>query len=292
MKSKFMLPDADAPDTRVFLIVIANPRAEYYNVWAARAQLPKRFIEPDRTTPQYSRQQAILSKFHASEEASFLTPNSIDITSIVSIPFEENSFIIRFPDQTECLVVDPGLEPEKIIEHLDKMGIRPAAILITHGHSDHFAGNEALKERWPACPIVIGKTEAEKLTNPMMNLSAMFGLPLTSPPADLTVADGDIYEVVGFRLKVLEIPGHSSGHVAYQIEECQPAIVFVGDVIFAGSVGRTDFPDGSFQQLAQGIREKLFSLPDDAILHPGHGPSTTVGKEKRSNPFVGARAGD
>ena len=139
-----------------------------------------------------------------------MTPNNIDITSIVSIPFEENSFIVRFSGQKDCLVVDPGLEPEKIIGYLNKLGIMLAAILITHGHSDHIAGNVVLKERWPTAPIVIGKAETEKLTNPMMNLSAMFGLPLTSPPADVTVGDGDVYEAAGFRLRVLEIPGHSA----------------------------------------------------------------------------------
>lgn len=213
----------------------------------------------------------------------------IDITSIISFPFEENSFVVRLPSRKECLVVDPGLEPEKIIGYLDKMGIELAAILITHGHSDHIAGNEALKERWPECPIVIGKVESSKLIDPRLNLSAMFGLPMTSPPADVTVVEGDVYEAAGFRVKILEIPGHSAGHVVFQIEDCAPPIIFVGDVIFAGSVGRTDFPDGDFKQLAQGIREKLFTLPDDAILYPGHGSCTTVGKEKRTNPFVGGQ---
>jgi hydroxyacylglutathione hydrolase len=224
-----------------------------------------------------------------SAEVHLLKPHNIDITSIVSFPFEENSFIVRIPLRNDCLVLDPGLEPQKILGYLDKIGIKPAAILITHGHSDHIAGNEALKERWPDCPIVIGKTESPKLTNPRQNLSAMFGLPITSPPADVTVVEGDVYEAAGMRLKILEIPGHSTGHVVYQIEDCEPPILFVGDVIFAGSVGRTDFPDGDFEQLAQGIREKLFTLPDDAILYPGHGPSTTVGEEKRTNPFVGDR---
>jgi hydroxyacylglutathione hydrolase len=216
-----------------------------------------------------------------------LKANTIDITPIISVPFEENSFIFRLPSHKECLVVDPGLEPDKIIECLDKLGIVPAAILITHGHSDHIAGNEALKVRWPKCPIVIGKTESPKLTDPRLNLSAAFGLPMKSPPADVTVVDGEIYEAAGLRVKILEIPGHSAGHVVFQIEACQPSIIFVGDVIFAGSVGRSDFPDGDFKQLAQGIRKKLFILPDDTILYPGHGPSTTVGQEKRTNPFVG-----
>jgi glyoxylase-like metal-dependent hydrolase (beta-lactamase superfamily II) len=98
--------------------------------------------------------------------------------------------------------------------------------------------------------------------------------------------DGEIYTAAGIRMQVRVIAGHSSGHVVYLIEDCDPMTVFVGDVIFSGSIGRTDFPDGDFNQLAEGIRKILYTLPDSTILLPGHGPSTTVGEEKRSNPFV------
>jgi hydroxyacylglutathione hydrolase len=103
----------------------------------------------------------------------------------------------------------------------------------------------------------------------------------------VTVNDGDVYQAAGFELHVLAIPGHSAGHVVYVWRSHDPQIVFVGDVIFAGSVGRTDFPDGDFDALAAGIRAKLFTLPDDTVLYSGHGPATTVGVEKRENPFVG-----
>jgi glyoxylase-like metal-dependent hydrolase (beta-lactamase superfamily II) len=216
-----------------------------------------------------------------------VTPPKILLATIVSDPFQENTYITHLDGRSDCLVVDPGLEPEKILDHLTTHQLTPAAILITHGHSDHIAGNGALKRRWPDCPIVIGAADAPKLTDPVLNLSAGFGFRLASPPADVIVNDGDMYRAAGLELKVLAIPGHSAGHVVYLWQGGTPALAFVGDVIFAGSVGRTDFPDGNFQQLARGIRDKLFTLPDATLLYSGHGPATTVGRERRSNPFVG-----
>jgi len=211
----------------------------------------------------------------------------IQLAAVVSVAFQENAYIAQLEGREDCLVIDPGLEPGKILAYLDERGLEPAAILNTHGHSDHIGGNAALKRRWPDCPLVIGHIEAPKLTDANLNLSAEFGLPITSPPADVTVKEGDTYSAAGFDLQVREIPGHSSGHVVYLWMDHDPAIVFVGDVIFAGSIGRTDFPDGNYQQLADGIHQKLFTLPDETILLSGHGPETTVGREKRGNPFVG-----
>ena len=212
------------------------------------------------------------------------------ILSIVSAIFEENSYLAYLEGRTDTLVVDPGLEPEKIVAALQERGLTPAAILCTHGHADHIAGNAALKERWPECPLVIGSGDAAKLSDPVGNLSAGFDFNLLSPPADRTVSEGELLDYAGFKLEVRDTPGHSSGHVVFVANELSPIQVFGGDVLFAGSVGRTDFPDGSFAELKQAIHEKLFSLPDDTIILPGHGPPTTIGEEKRSNPFVGLNA--
>lgn len=219
-----------------------------------------------------------------------MEPKEIDLIRIVSIPFEENTFIARIAQRDDCVVVDPGLEPERTIAELEKHGLRPAAILITHGHSDHIGGNRALKDRWPDCPLVIGAKEVAKLADPRANLSAMFGVGLTSPPADVTVDHGQTYQAAGLEFEVREIPGHSIGHVVYLLKDHNPPWVFVGDVIFCEGIGRTDFPDGDFRTLAEGIHRELFTLPDETRLLPGHGPETTVGQEKRTNPFVGLRA--
>ncbi len=212
------------------------------------------------------------------------------ILTILSVPFEENSYVAYFEGRQDCVVIDPGLEPEKILAVLDEHSLSVAAILCTHGHADHIAGNAALKARWPTAPLIIGEGDAVKLIDPEQNLSAGFGFNLTSPPADQTVREGDVVEFAGFRFQVLDTPGHSTGHVVFVWSEQTLAQVFGGDVLFAGSVGRTDFPDCSFEVLKQSIDEKLFSLADDTIVWSGHGPATTIGKEKQTNPFVGLNA--
>lgn len=206
--------------------------------------------------------------------------------TIVSPPFQENTFVVWLSGRTDCLIVDPGLLPDEIIELMDDRGLMPAAILNTHGHSDHIAGNAAMKERWPDCPLVIGVDDAPKLTDPVLNLSAPFGFQLISPEADRLVREGDVYSAAGFDLEVHAIPGHSIGHVVFVWKAGSPTVVLGGDVLFAGSIGRTDFPDGSLAQLSEGIRKHLYTLPDDTIVLPGHGPATTVGREKSSNPYV------
>ncbi len=209
-----------------------------------------------------------------------------NLARIVSAPFEENTYVLWLKGRNDCLVIDPGFQPEQILGLLDENQLVPAAILNTHGHSDHIAGNGALKERFPDCPLIIGHGDGPKLVDAELNLSAAFGEGLTSPPADRTVSEGDQIGAAGFDLEVQEVPGHSAGHVIFIWRNSDPYLAFVGDVIFQGSVGRADFYDGDMELLIAGIRAKIFDLPDDTLLLPGHGSATTVGRERRTNPYV------
>lgn len=214
---------------------------------------------------------------------------TLQCQTIVSRMFAENAYLVHLEGRSDCLVIDPGLDWNEIIQQIADLRLQPAAILNTHGHADHIAGNEALKRCWPDCPLIIGRGDAPKLTDPVQNLSAPFGMGLTSPPADQLVQEGDRLELAGIELDVLDAPGHSRGHVIFLWKGGQPWLAFAGDVLFRGSIGRTDFPDGSFEQLEHSIHTRLFTLPDDTLVLPGHGEPTTVGYEKRHNPFVGQR---
>lgn len=202
------------------------------------------------------------------------------------MPFAENTYVLRYADRDDAVVIDPGLEPELILQCLAENGLRPSVILNTHGHADHIAGNAALKDAFPEAPLVIGKHDEPLLTDTMANMSAPFGFEITSPPADRTVREGDQLEFAGMTFDVLDIPGHSPGHVVYVLRDEPVTRVFGGDVLFQGSIGRTDLPGGDTRRLVSGIHQKLFSLPDETEVYPGHGPMTTIGEEKRTNPFV------
>jgi glyoxylase-like metal-dependent hydrolase (beta-lactamase superfamily II) len=210
----------------------------------------------------------------------------VQLYTVESAPFAENSYVVWRDGATEAFVVDPGFEPEPILEFLADRGLTLAAIVNTHGHVDHIAGNAALKEAFPAAPVVIGPGDAPMLADPHLNLSAAFGLPVTSPPADKLVEEGDTLTVAGIELAVFDLPGHSPGHVVYLIRSESPNLVLGGDVLFRGGIGRFDFPGGSFPLLKAGIERVLWPLPPDTVVYPGHGPATTVGYERRTNPYL------
>jgi len=215
---------------------------------------------------------------------------SLNIRTLLNSWFGENTYVVWRPGASEALVIDPGidlgLDLTPLTELLSDEGLTVAAILNTHGHGDHIGGNQALKRAYPAAPLVIGENEKHLLTDSNANLSAPFGFPIVSPTADRTVREGDVLEYAGIRLEVLDIPGHSPGHVVF-VHPSEPQVGFGGDVLFRGSVGGYDFPGSDGELLFHGIRNKLFALPDDTVVYPGHGPATTIGHEARTNPYVG-----
>lgn len=209
----------------------------------------------------------------------------LEIKQFVNSDFEENLYVVRLKGSPDCFIVDPGMEPDEAIRFIRKNDLTPKAVLVTHGHYDHIGGLDRIKAEWPDVEIAIGEKERFKLTDPAGNLSAHFGIPVKTVDADRSLADGEKWSVAGIPVTAILSPGHSSGHLVYQIDAEDGSVVFVGDVIFAGSIGRTDFPDGNMEDLLAGIKGRLLPLPDSTVFYTGHGPTTTAGRERNFNPW-------
>ena len=191
-----------------------------------------------------------------------------------------NCYVIGCEETKAGAIIDPGGDPEQIISVVEKLGVNPIYIINTHGHADHIEANGEMKEKYGA-QILIHEADAPMLTVPEKNLSVFFGPALETPPADTFMTEGDVIEIGTITLKVLHTPGHSPGGISLVGD----GFVFTGDALFAGSIGRTDFPGASHSQLLESIRTKLFTLDDATKVYSGHGPESTIGWEKEHNPF-------
>ena len=199
--------------------------------------------------------------------------------------YQTNCYILRSGDGADdCLIVDPGLGAEELIAFLSEHRTTPAAVVLTHGHIDHIAGIGALRENYSDIKVLIHALDAEKLLDPSANLSELMGHAFTADPADVLLEDGVWIEYAGVKLQVLHVPGHSPGGICLYSSEA--GVVFTDDTLFAESIGRTDLPGGSMPQLLGCIKEKLWPLADETVVYPGHGPETTIAREKACNPFL------
>jgi hydroxyacylglutathione hydrolase len=200
-------------------------------------------------------------------------------------PIMANCFVLGCEETLAAAVIDPGDEADRILMALAESNLKVNVIINTHGHFDHVGANKRLKEVTGA-PILIHPLDSPMLSK-LSGSAAAWGMAAdNSPPPDRELEDGDEVSFGNITLKVLHTPGHTPGGISL----CTDQAVFVGDTLFAGSIGRTDFPGGSFETIKNSIQRKLFTLGDDVKVYPGHGPATTIGVERRTNPFVGERA--
>ena len=188
----------------------------------------------------------------------------MEIVNLIVGELEVNCYLVGDREKNEWLVIDPGGDEEKILEAIEKRKADIKFIINTHGHPDHTGANNIIKKETGA-PLYIHKEDASLLSKP-----------------DHFLKEGDILPLGDTSLKVIHTPGHTRGGICL----LAPEALFSGDTLFAGSIGRTDLPGGSLPVLLRSIRDKLFSLPENTKVYPGHGPQTTIGEEKRSNPFL------
>jgi glyoxylase-like metal-dependent hydrolase (beta-lactamase superfamily II) len=197
-------------------------------------------------------------------------------------PYQVNCYILAQDNNNEAIIIDPGDEPDKIKRVLGRYKLKPGLIINTHGHIDHIGADDA----FGVC-VYIHKDDLSFLSDPNLNLSGFLASPLRITSSSIrTLEDREEIGLGKIKLQVLHTPGHTPGGICLLLKEPEEGIVFSGDTLFFQGVGRTDFPYASSEQLKKSVKERLFVLEEQTRVYPGHGPSTTIGQEKKSNPFL------
>jgi len=196
-------------------------------------------------------------------------------------PLETNCYILAVEDNSGALVIDPGAEPRKITAVLKRHNLQPVAVVNTHGHYDHIGCDDKF-----GVPVYVHKDDLAMLTDPGRNLSAVFSLGYAVKSQIKTVEEGDIINAAGIALKVIHVPGHTPGGVALLLEKPAVKVVFTGDALFCGGIGRSDLAGGDGDSLIRCIKDKLLTLDPETIVYPGHGSASTIGHEKEYNEFL------
>lgn len=198
-------------------------------------------------------------------------------------PLGTNCYLLVNEMTKEAVIVDPASCPDRLKECVKKEGLVIQAVLLTHAHFDHIMGIDDVIETYGDMPVYVHQDDLGMLENPGLNLSADYGMNY-SYRGGCALRDGQVLSLIGYEIKVLHTPGHTPGGVCYYVEPEE--VLISGDTLFQGSVGRTDFPGGSAAQLSRSIKEKLFVLPENTHVYPGHMGTTTIWHEKGHNPFV------
>lgn len=205
-----------------------------------------------------------------------------ELQTLVLGSVSTNCYLLKNKETAELLIVDPADHPEVISSKIKELQAKPVAILLTHGHYDHILAAEEIRKAY-GIPVYACEKEAETLLDSSANLSGYGNRPC-SLRADILLADLQVFEVAGFSVQMLHTPGHTEGSCCYYLKD--EGILFSGDTLFYGSVGRTDFPGGSTAKIVQSLHKLVDNLPEETEVYPGHDMSTTIGYEKRYNPFV------
>lgn len=201
-------------------------------------------------------------------------------------PFATNCYLVHVPPDPTCWIIDASFSPGPIIDRVRQLGLTPTHVILTHAHGDHIAGLNDVRAAFPGIQVLIHRAEADFLADPVLNLSAGFGPPVTCDPADGLLEGGETLNLAGSSWEVLNTPGHSPGGITLYCKQAHTAIV--GDCLFAGSVGRFDFPTSNERDLMHSIRNVLYKLPAETRVFAGHGPATSIGREMTTNPYVRA----